>query len=89
MTDQRYHSIQWRRLRRKILHSTPYCVACYKLRGIVNVEELQVDHIQSIDKGGAFFDEDNLQVLCKSHNLIKEGNTFTSFLMDHEKTITK
>jgi 5-methylcytosine-specific restriction enzyme A len=56
-----YHTKQWKALRVNHLRSNPFCVQCSSTR------QLEVDHI--IEHAGnpdLFFDETNLQTLCKS-----------------------
>ena len=57
-----YDLQQWRRVRREQLTKEPLCRHC-KAHGISKPAS-QVDHIQRINDGGAWFDDDNLQSLC-------------------------
>jgi 5-methylcytosine-specific restriction protein A len=59
-----YSLRQWQRVRRAKLTDTPLCEHCLA-RGIT-AAATEVDHIIPISKGGAWFDADNLQSLCKS-----------------------
>ena len=62
-----YKSRQWRKLREMVLHKQPICVHCER-KGIYTTANT-IDHIQSINKGGAIWSMDNLQALCSScHN---------------------
>ena len=59
---------KWRRLRKKLLKAVGYrCSKC----GIPG--RLEVDHIIPLHDGGAAYDENNLQVLCRECHFIKSG----------------
>ena len=60
-----YNTERWRTLRRRHLLKEPWCVDCLR-RGTVAVPATEVDHITA-HKGNTdlFYDEDNLQSLCK------------------------
>lgn len=60
-----YRSSRWRRLRRRFLQENPLCVECKKVGRLTAATV--VDHIIP-HKGDEklFWDEDNLQALCKS-----------------------
>ena len=54
------HTARWRRLRRHILDRDGWeCQVCGKLLGMA-----QVDHRVPVLKGGALWDESNLQTIC-------------------------
>lgn len=57
-----YSSQRWQAIRRVVLGRDPLCVLCLQ-EGIVRASEV-VDHIQSMQDGGAQFDLENLQGLC-------------------------
>lgn len=62
-----YQSTQWRAVRATFLRKHPLCVRCQQGERIVAA--VVVDHIQPLKRGGARFDESNLQALCVScHN---------------------
>jgi len=62
-----YNSRQWRKLRLMILQRDPICKDCEKKN--IFVSSIVVDHILTINKGGAKYSADNLQGLCTScHN---------------------
>jgi 5-methylcytosine-specific restriction protein A len=62
-----YGLMSWKDLRSSFLNSNPLCVECQRL-GIVKVASI-VDHVIP-HKGETelFFDEKNLQSLCKLHH---------------------
>ena len=65
-----YNDPRWQVLRANQLAKSPWCVDC--LRQNYHVFATEVDHIQP--HGGdpvLFFDENNLQSLCKSHHSSK------------------
>ena len=52
---------RWRLLRRRILERDGWrCRACGRAAG-----RFEVDHVQSIHAGGEWWDESNLQLLCR------------------------
>ncbi len=59
-----YDTQRWRRLRLLHLRESPLCVHCER-RGNTSAAN-EVDHIVAIERGGAAFDRDNLQSLCKT-----------------------
>ena len=50
---------RWERVRQQQLRDEPRCRQCGA------EEHLQVDHILNIARGGALYDRENLQTLCK------------------------
>jgi 5-methylcytosine-specific restriction protein A len=58
-----YDSKEWKRARRYQLMLEPLCRACSD-RGRATAGK-EVDHIIPMSAGGAEFDHDNLQTLCK------------------------
>lgn len=57
----------WHRVRKEQLSREPLCRHCHA-RGVITVAR-HVDHIIAIERGGAWFDADNLQSLCHAcHN---------------------
>lgn len=59
-----YNSQKWRKMRKMYVAENPVCVICEE-RGFVSAVE-EVDHIIPIRQGGAEYDWNNLQSLCKS-----------------------
>jgi len=59
-----YGNARWERLRRVQLAKEPLCRHCFE-RGRL-VQATHADHIIEISDGGAVYDIDNLQSLCKS-----------------------
>lgn len=55
-----YHTHKWKMLRKKVLLKHPVCELCNEAKG----EE--VDHVQPWTTEAEFYDEENLQSLCKS-----------------------
>lgn len=66
-----YSSSRWKRLRQVILSEHPLCVHCERL-GLVTAATV-IDHIIEISDGGAVWDRDNLQPLCRTCHQIKTG----------------
>lgn len=65
-----YNSAAWKKVRKLVLTSNPFCVECGKPAEMV-------DHKKAIKDGGAKLDLNNLQPMCNScHNRKehKEGN---------------
>ena len=58
-----YDTRAWRKLRAGMLARNPLCKRC-EGRGKIVAAEV-VDHIVPVSQGGAAFDEENLQCLCK------------------------
>lgn len=67
-----YQSRQWRKVRALFVSLNPLCVKCEE-RGLV-VPVAEVDHIKPIRLGGAEFDFENLQSLCKSCHARKSAS---------------
>jgi 5-methylcytosine-specific restriction protein A len=63
-SDPFYTTPRWRRFRQLYLSSHPLCRHC-ELIGKLNASTI-VDHIKPRSQGGADYDEDNMQALCKS-----------------------
>ena len=61
-----YNSKRWRMLRRSVLFDEPLCPC-----GAIATD---VDHIQPIEQGGAPFDRENCQALCKRCHSAKTRN---------------
>lgn len=66
-----YQSKRWRKVRKLYVMQNPICVHCEE-RGLVTAVQ-EVDHIKPLRFGGAKFDFDNLQSLCKSCHGRKSG----------------
>lgn len=64
-----YDTQVWKRVRRAVLADNPLCVMCQRI-GVAH-PATDVDHITPIEKGGAWYDPDNLQPLCHEHHSIK------------------
>jgi 5-methylcytosine-specific restriction protein A len=64
-----YDLREWRRVRLEQLAREPFCREC-RARGSY-VPAQHVDHIVSIESGGAWFDADNLQSLCAPCHSVK------------------
>jgi len=58
-----YNTKTWRKLREIQLNKYPLCADCEKRGRLRGAEE--VDHIIPIKAGGAVFDPENLQSLCR------------------------
>lgn len=58
-----YNRAQWKKVRRQQLIREPLCRECMKDNKIT--QATVVDHITPRSKGGADYDDDNLQSLCK------------------------
>lgn len=71
MDDPRYHTERWQTLRRRIIRRDG--ARCSVLRCRNDQSKLHVDHIIEVDDGGPFWDESNLQVLCKPHHDAKSS----------------
>lgn len=62
-----YNSWPWRKKAKAYREANPLCVVC-EFKGEIKAMKV-VDHIVSINSGGAKLDDDNLQSLCEScHN---------------------
>lgn len=66
-----YNTPTWKRYRKAQLLLQPLCQHCLTF-GVSTLAQL-VDHIVEIEDGGAIYDLDNLQSLCKTHHNIKTG----------------
>ncbi len=64
--DPSYGTPRWKQLRRRMkIQAGNRC----SISGCTNDQtRLHVDHIVEADDGGPFWDEANLQVLCKPHH---------------------
>lgn len=69
VTDPFYYSTRWKHVRDVHKSKYPLCIECEKV-GIIKPCEI-VDHIIPRQHGGADYDPDNLQSLCKRHHLKK------------------
>ena len=66
-------SREWRnRVRPQQLLDFPYCQICEDNDGSL-IEAVQVDHIVPLEVGGAPFDPENLQSLCKRCHVLKSA----------------
>lgn len=74
-SDDLYHTYRWTRLARAFIDSHPLCAECAR-HGITKAAEV-ADHVIPWPlykkQGGDFYDERNLQPLCKDCNAAK-GN---------------
>ena len=71
VSDNRYYTTRWRRMRKAHLSKYPLCVKCKALG--ITTEAYLVDHIIPINKknNGAMFDSRNYQSMCLSCHSIK------------------
>jgi len=67
--DPFYQTKQWRVFRDHYLQLNPLCTICSEEDR--DTEATVVDHRIPIKQGGAMWDYNNLQGLCKHHNAIK------------------
>jgi len=70
-SHQLYHTSRWTKLAKAFKESHPLCQNCLKNGRVVPAEV--VDHIIPFPICGDFFDESNLQSLCRRCNMVK-GN---------------
>ena len=64
---------EWRdRARPQQLFDFPYCQICDEKNG-AQIPAVQVDHIVPLEVGGAPFDPENLQSLCKRCHVLKSA----------------
>lgn len=63
------NTAKWRALAKAVKAENPYCAVCG------SEEDLHADHIIPWSKGGAPYDIDNIQVLCRKHNQEKSNKT--------------
>ena len=61
-----YRSPRWREVRAVVLERDGY-----RCRGCGAAGRLEVDHVTPLDRGGAAFDENNLQALCRACHIGK------------------
>lgn len=61
-----YKLQKWVKFRNAGMRENRFCVECLKLNLYVLATDL--DHIHPISQGGAIWDRDNTQGLCKSHH---------------------
>ena len=66
-----YNSRKWRTFSHKLRKDNPLCKLC--LDEGRTTESSMVDHIREINAGGAIWDVNNLQCLCKSCHAKKSG----------------
>jgi len=64
-----YNSYKWRQFSKKFKIANPLCIKC--LQECRTTPTYYTDHIKSINRGGAIWDINNLQPLCKSCNASK------------------
>ena len=65
-----YRTKRWRQIRERIAREDPYCTLCQR-EGVKRLWE-EVDHV--VPHGGdldLFWDEANLQGLCRPHHALK------------------
>lgn len=63
-----YHTVRWRKKRRKILVRDPKCKICNRADSTV------CDHNKAVEDGGAIWADDNLQGVCTTCHNIKSNN---------------
>ena len=66
-------SIPFERYNAFLKSNNPLCVECLE-GGEINTGRV-LDHIKPIEKGGAKYEDDNLQWLCDRHHNIKRSTT--------------
>lgn len=69
MTQDIRHSRQWQAVRKAVIARDQVCTVCG------TDENLSVDHIIPISKGGSELDPENLTTMCMTHNRQKSNNT--------------
>jgi 5-methylcytosine-specific restriction endonuclease McrA len=73
--DPRYHTARWRQTRARVLRSQgPHCSRSGCTSDMTKRGETHVDHIIDVPRSAPdseFYDETNLQVLCKRHHYAK------------------
>lgn len=71
--DPRYHTKQWQQLRALIIRrdQARCAMADEHCSDMTRRHAIIVDHILEVRDGGSFWDEVNLQVLCKAHHNLK------------------
>lgn len=85
-TRQVHDSRLWRdNIRPIFLKQNPLCVQC-EAEGNVR-EATEVDHIKPIANGGARYDANNLQALCKHHHSKKTAQENRGVLKSSRKTL--
>ena len=71
-----YQSSEWRMARYAALQEAEHhCWYCWEYREVLVTDSLQVDHIISLEEGGAPYDINNLQVLCRDCHTFKTFGT--------------
>lgn len=80
-----YQSKEWKITRAKKKALNPCCEICLRTKGIYRPMYF-VDHIIPIKDGGAPFDLENLQSLCKPHNYSKTGQEAAKKKQERLKT---
>ena len=66
-----YSTKRWGKLRRAVLRRDDYrCQACKKLAGA----RPEIDHVKPVEGGGALWDMDNLQTLCRDCHFNKTAS---------------
>lgn len=68
-SDPRYHTTRWTNLSRRWRLAHPLCEEC-KRKGVIRAADC-VDHIVPVPICKDFFDESNLQSLCRECNNLK------------------
>ena len=83
-----YDTSLWKKVRADHLRRQPLCVAC-QAKGITTPGNV-LDHIVAVRDGGAFFDLDNHQLLCKRCHFsksAKENQARVKALKQHNNTL--
>lgn len=70
--DRFYLSPEWKRARAKQLRRVPVCEVCLRIG--VRTIAAEVDHVTARRMGGAGFDPNNLQSLCRLHHSQKTAH---------------
>jgi 5-methylcytosine-specific restriction endonuclease McrA len=73
--DPRYHTARWRQTRARIIsRDGPQCSIAGCQTDMTAKREIHVDHIIDVPRDAPspqFYDETNLQILCKRHHFAK------------------
>jgi 5-methylcytosine-specific restriction endonuclease McrA len=69
LDDPRYHSPRWKKTRQRIIRRDGrQCAVIPCSSDMTRPGMTRVDHITEVRDGADFWDESNLQVLCKPHH---------------------
>lgn len=69
MSDPRYRTARWRKARAAVIRRDgAVCSVLGCTTDMTDYRAVAVDHVVEVKDGGAFWDLNNLQVLCTYHN---------------------